>query len=179
MATGELTLGQLEQRAEIALAAGTAAELARAVAGLAPGPAATRGTPDGRGRRWLVSVMGGSTLAGRWRVAGRLRSVSVMGGSDIDLRDAELSGDEVEVLTFALMGGDTIYVPDSVALEVSGLALMGGNSVHGGGRPARPGAPRVRVRACSLMGGVDVYRVPADAAELSPREARRLAKGRR
>jgi Domain of unknown function (DUF1707) len=42
-------------------------------------------------------------------------------------------------------------------VEVSGLAVMGGNDLLLEGRPPpAPGAPVVRVRAYSVMGGTDV-----------------------
>ncbi|HVE97172.1 MAG TPA: hypothetical protein VNA67_09350 [Pseudonocardiaceae bacterium] len=63
-------------------------------------------------------------------------------------------------------------------VELSGGAFLGGNDLHGSARHPRPGAPLVRVRAYSLMGGVEVYRVPPEAAALSLRDARRLAKGK-
>jgi len=39
--------------------------------------------------------MGGSTVAGRWRLSRKLTSISVMGGNDLDLRGVELDGTEV------------------------------------------------------------------------------------
>lgn len=41
-------------------------------------------------------------------------------------------------------------------MEAGGLALLGGNDVTVEGPPPAAGAPVVRVRAYSLMGGTDV-----------------------
>lgn len=174
--SGELTLAQFEGRVDQTLAARTGAELEVATSGLPVIPVARdRRAP----RRWIVSVFGGGSTRGRWRVAGRLRSVAAFGGSDIDLRSAEFDSDEITIVATAFCGGDEIYLPDSVEVELTGGALFGGNDLHGGGPPPRPGAPKVRVRALSLFGGVDVYRLPADAADLPLREARKLARGPR
>lgn len=175
--TGDLTLAEFEDRVQQALAAQTLEELERATDGL---PAEGMARPARRpARRWLVSVFGGSTTGGRWRVASRLRTVSVFGGSDIDLRGAEIDGEEITIVATAFCGGDTIYLPDSVDVELSGGAFLGGNDLHGSAPRPRPGAPLIRVRAYSLMGGIEVYRVPSEAAALPLRDARRLAKGKR
>ena len=64
-----------------------------------------------------------------------------------------------EIRVFSLMGGSDVIVPDGVHVEVGGFALMGGNDLKLKGRPAPgPGAPVVRVRAYSVMGGTDVKR---------------------
>lgn len=55
------------------------------------------------------------------------------------------------------MGGSDIFVPEGVHVELSGLAVMGGNDLRLEGRPPpAPGAPVARVRAYSVMGGTDV-----------------------
>jgi len=84
----------------------------------------------------VVALLGGSTITGRWWLSGTLTSVSVMGGSTLDLRGVELDGAEVTITTIAVMGGDEIYVPDGVEVEVAA---------------AQPGAPLVRIRAFALM----------------------------
>lgn len=175
--TGDLTLAEFEERVQQALAAQTSAELARATEDL-PVTAVVR--PDRiPARRWLVSVFGGSTTRGRWRVGRTLRSISVFGGSDIDLRGAELDGDELTIVAIAIFGGDEIYVPDSVDVVLTGVALFGGNDMYGGIGRARPGAPLIRVHAYCLFGGVEVYRLPLAASTVSLKKARRLAKGKR
>ena len=59
----------------------------------------------GEDTKWLVSLMSGHDRKGRWLVARRVNVVNVMGGSDLDLNDAELAGDVVEMTVFSLMGG--------------------------------------------------------------------------
>ena len=126
--------------------------------------------------RWMVAIMGGSRRHGRFRTVGSVNSVSIMGGDEIDLREAELEGGHLTLNMFALMGGATIYVPDSIEVEVSGFSLMGGNTEMGSLRNPRPGAPVIQIRTYNLMGGATIYRLPPQARGLSLKEARRLAK---
>ena len=105
----------------------------------------------------MVAIMGGEERKGRWRPARRTNALSIMGGVDIDLREAELA-DGAEILATAVMGAVTITVPPGVSVEMSGFALMGGNTGPDDKSLPLPDAPVVHVRAYSLMGGVVVER---------------------
>ena len=168
---GHLTLAEFDERARASYRAGSAAELARVTADLpapdAPQPA--RPTP----RRWLVSLFGGADITGQCRLGPRLNSITVMGGNDLDLRHAVLDGGELTITAIAVMGGQDIYLPEGVEVQVDGFALFGGNDQHGGGAPPRPGAPVIRIRAVSIMGGIDIWRVPTDGSRDSLPDARR------
>ena len=111
-------------------------------------------------RRWIVAIMGGEQRKGRWRPARRTNAIAVMGGIDIDLREAELA-DGAEILAIPFMGAVSVVVPEGVSVEMSGFALMGGNSGPDDKVLPLPNSPIVRVRAFSLMGGVVVERKPA------------------
>ena len=180
-AVGRLTLDELEDRASRSLGAKTRGELAVLTSDL-PQEAGQAGPPDvpragtRKPVRWMVAIMGGSRRHGRFRTVGTVNSVAVMGGDEIDLREAEIEGGHLMLNMFALMGGTTIYVPDSIEVEVSGFLLMGGNTEIGSQRASRPGAPVVQVRTYNLMGGATIYRLPSQARGLSLKEARRLAK---
>ncbi len=169
---GRLTLAEHEERIDQAMDAKTRGQLDRLLADL-PEPS---GAPPERRRkvsRWILSVMGGTDRTGRWRVAEEVNAITIMGGCEIDLRNAELDGDEVTITAVSIMGGTDFFVPDSVDLEVTGFSLMGGRSEKGSTRPPRPGAPRVRIRSFNLMGGSDIYRLPDETRELPGRRAAR------
>ena len=51
-----------------------------------------------------------------------------MGGVDLDLRDALLEDDVVEITAWAIMGGVTVIVPEGIPVECSGFMLMGGRT---------------------------------------------------
>lgn len=173
-AVGRLTMAELELRTEGALRASTRGALTAMECDLpaVSEPRLQRPEPT----TWQVALMGHSDKVGRWRVAARLTSIAVMGGLDLDLRGAEFDGSPVTIFAFALMGGIDIYLPDSVDVQIDGFALMGGNDDRGARRPARAGAPMIRIKAFAVMGGIDVWRVPQEAATSSRSKARKAAK---
>lgn len=171
---GRLTLAELEERVAVAYAATTRAELAELTKDLPE--LAEAPTRQRKISRWFVAIMGGSTWRGRRRLANRANVIAIMGGDTIDLRAAEIEGRELVINVFSLMGGPDIYVPDSIEVEVTGTSIMGGNDERGSNRHPRPGAPLIRIRSFSLMGGADIWRLPVEASGMSLKEARRAAK---
>lgn len=179
-AVGRLTLDELEERSSRALAAKTRGDLATLTSDLPQEAGQESGSSPALARtrkpvRWMVAIMSGSHRHGRFRAVGSINAVAVMGGDEIDLREAEIEGGELTVNVFTLMGGANIYIPDSIELDVGGFSVMGGNTEIGVER-LRPGAPRVMIRAYNLMGGATIFRVPPQARGLDLRETRRLAK---
>ena len=177
-AVGRLTLDELEERSGRALAAKTRGELATLIGDLPvekdqarPAPALAR-----KPVRWMIAIMSGSQRRGRFRAVGSINAISIMGGDEIDLREAEIEGGELTLNLVAVMGGANLYIPDTVELDVGGFSLMGGNTEVGSERPPRPGAPVIRLRAWNLLGGATIFRVPPQARGLGLKEARRLAK---
>jgi Domain of unknown function (DUF1707)/Cell wall-active antibiotics response 4TMS YvqF len=160
---GRLTLEELAERVEAADAARTRADLDALTADLPDSPA-WRASPEldvpRKERRWIVAIMGGETRKGRWRPSRRTNAIAVMGGIDIDLREAQLA-DGAEILAIPVMGAVSVTVPEGVSVEMSGFALMGGNSGPDDRVLPLPHSPVVRVRAFSLMGGVVVERKKA------------------
>jgi hypothetical protein len=166
---GRLTMDELEDRLNTVYESRTHRELERLVADVVvrgdhPLPTTRSGTqrmPVRRGEggaNWLVSIMSGRERKGRWRVGTNLKVVDIMGGSDLDLNDAELAADEVQMTVFALMGGSTIRVPEGLNVELSEFAFMGGNSVELGNERPDPGGPTLHIRVISIMGGTDLKR---------------------
>lgn len=175
---GRLTLAELEERVAAAYAATTRAELADLTKDL---PDTTSETPEEPTRqrkisRWFVAIMGGSTWRGRRRLARRVNIVAIMGGDTIDLREAVIEGRELVINVFSLMGGPDIYLPDSIDVEVTGTSIMGGNDERGSTRQPRPGSPLIHIRSFNLMGGANIWRLPAETSGKSLKEARRIAK---
>jgi hypothetical protein len=150
---GRLTLEELAERVELADAARTRGELDALTADLPyAAPAIER-----KERGWIVAIMGGAERKGRWRPARNTNVVTVMGGAELDLREAELA-DGITITAVTVMGGIGIAVPEGVSVEMGGFAVMGANGGPRDKVPPLPNAPIVRVRAFSLMGGVGVER---------------------
>jgi hypothetical protein len=184
-AVGRLTLDELEERSSRALTAKTRGELATLTGDLpvesdlaqpAPAPGQPAPALAKKPVRWMVAIMSGSQRRGRFRAVGRINIIAFMGGDEIDLREAEIEDGGLTLNVVTVMGGATIYIPDSVELDVGGFSLMGANTEIGSDRPPRPGAPVIRLRGWHFMGGATIFRVPPQARGLGLKEARRLAK---
>jgi hypothetical protein len=176
-AVGRLTLDELEDRSGRALTAKTRGELATLTTDLPREAGAATLAPSRRKPvRWIVAVMSGSRRRGRFRAAGSINSVAIMGGNEIDLREAEIEGGELTVNLIAFMGGAEVYVPDSVELDVGGFSFMGGHEEVGSERQPRPGAPLIRIRVYNVMAGASIYRLPPQARGMSLKDAQRLAR---
>lgn len=172
-AAGRLTLEEFSERVEQAYGAKTVGELADVKRELPAVSALPAARPRRKARRWLVSIMGGADRRGRWRVPRSMVAVSLMGGCELDLRQAEIEHDEVTLTIFTVMGGTEVYVPEGVEVDVGGVAIMGGNEEHGHDAPPRPGTPLIRLRLLTLMGGAEVWRVPPGLRGRSLRDVRR------
>ena len=167
---GRINMDELDERLELAYAAKTYADLAAVTRDLpgpvqAPGPVqpAMAGRIGGTPRsKFSVAILSGARRKGRWVVPRSYVGVAVMGGIELDLREAQFSEPEVTIHAYTLMGGIEITVPEDVDVDVSGIAFMGGFD-HNASGPGVPGAPRVRVIGFALMGGVDVRRKPQKA----------------
>jgi Domain of unknown function (DUF1707) len=155
---GRLTLEELADRTGAALEATDRADLDRLVADL-PGDRPLPAPAPERGRRWFLGILGGATLRGPLRLAGRCTIVNFMGGVDLDLSGARLEGDGVTLRIVSVMGGSTIRVPDGVRVDWSGFSLMGGDDLRDESEPPPPPeAPVVRIRSFNLMSGNNLRR---------------------
>jgi hypothetical protein len=176
-ANGQLTVDELDERVEAAYGAKTRGELERLVEDLGeargrPADVPVRHGDDGT--RWVVSVMGGSDRKGHWRVGSSVTVLNLMGGSNLDLNDAELASDVVEMRVYSLMGGSDIRVPEGLNVEVSEFAFMGGNDLKIGVARPGDGGPLLRLKVISIMGGSTVRR-----GRKKSRAERRLERERR
>ena len=153
---GRLTLDEFSDRVALVFDARTRGDLDSVVSDL---PAVAQPVPEARRRkikRWAVAIMSGHSAKGKWRPAEDMTALAIMGGCDIDLRQAEFEHQEIHITAIAIMGGIDIIVPEGIAVDVSGLPLLGDFSSRVRDAPVVPGSPIVRVRGFSLMGGVCV-----------------------
>jgi hypothetical protein len=192
-AADHITVDEFERRVDVAHRTHDLQELARLTADLpavrpeptAPMPEADRLILRGaravadavRDSQTLVAIMGGVERRGVWTPARRTVVLCVMGGADLDFREARFGPGITEVFVFAMMGGADIVVPPDLAVDASGLAIMGGFG-HQEQRYVLndPDAPVLKLRGFALMGGVDIsVRYPGETAK----EARRRRKTER
>ncbi len=170
---GRITLDEFSDRVGEVFASRTRADLEAVVADL-PGadlpvpatdsrPVVTPTAAPARTktkRRWAVAVMGGEERRGRWRVGRRTTAVAVMGGVELDLREALLEGPDVEISCFVLMGGVDVIVPEGIPVDFGGFVFMGGRDNSVRDVEPLPSAPRIRVTGWGAMGGVTVTNKP-------------------
>ena len=163
-AAGRIDVDQLEQRIDLALRVATVAELDALVADLGTGvptpvsaPAASVVPARRPGEKRLsVAFFSGFERKGVWRPATRHYGLAMLGGFNLDFRNAELGPGVTDVYLFALLGGVQVTVPPDLDVETSGFAVMGGvNEVSRHPRGAE-GRPRLRIHGTAVLGGIEV-----------------------
>lgn len=162
---GRLEIDELDERLEATYAARTYADLvpithdlpvARSAHPPVPRPAA------GPATRYESSyaVMIGVDRRGVWEVGAAHTALSVMGGIDIDLREAVFTAPEVVITANTLMGGIDVIVNAHTRVVVDGVGIMGTfEQARDRVEPElTPDSPVVRVRGAAVMGAVTVVR---------------------
>jgi len=105
----------------------------------------------------VVAILGGSSRRGHWRPARKNYAIAIMGGTELDFREAALPPGVTEVQVWTMWGGVEIIVPPGVNVESHGLALLGGFD-HSGTTASVPDplAPTIRITGVALMAGVEI-----------------------
>lgn len=177
---GRLSMEELDERLDAVYAAKTYAELEPITHDLpdtgtsyVPAPSAA---PGGSMRRYgdeptshgAVAILGCFLRKGDWVVPKDFNVFCLLGGGEIDLREARFSEPEVSIHVVAIMGGCEITVPEDATVRVTGIGIMGGfdHALTGTGPP---GGPVITINGVALMGGIDVKREPP-----RPQRQRRL-----
>jgi hypothetical protein len=129
----------------------------------------------------VIAVLGGTGRKGRWSPARNNFVISVMGGAELDFREAVLPPGVTEVRIYTVWGGVEIVVPPDLHVESRGFALMGGfeHAAEDAVAPG-PGAPTLRITGFAVMGGVDIsVRRPGETVRDARRRRRIERKERR
>ncbi|HYH34991.1 MAG TPA: DUF1707 domain-containing protein [Nocardioides sp.] len=167
---GRLDMDELDERLEATYAAKTYADLVPITIDL-PGhrdqpaprdvPAVPRETlPATASFENSLAVMGGCSRKGAWLVPERHNAFTLMGGVDLDLREATFAARETTIYANAVMGGIDITVDARTHVIVEGVGIMGAFEQARDKVPAELTAesPVVRVKGLALMAGVTVTR---------------------
>lgn len=151
------------------------------------GPARARTTVPGRrpgvgadqvrDQSIILGIMGGGGRSGPWTPARTNWAMGIMGGAEVDFREARMPPGVTEVKVVALLGGVEIIVPPDVRVDCSGVGIMGGfDETHTTESTTDPEAPLLRVSGVAIMGGFAVtVRHPGESA----RDARQRRKEER
>ncbi len=182
---GRLTMDELDERLDAAYAAKTYAEL-RPITHDLPGPgaayvpAASAGGTGGM-RQYggeatshaAIAILGGFSRKGDWIVPRDFTVFCLMGGGELDLRDARFAEREVSIHIVAIMGGCEVTVPEDAVVRVTGIGIMGAFD-HGITGTGLSGGPVITINGLALMGGVDVKRRPPKRSKLDRQRDREL-----
>ena len=150
---GRLTLAEFSTRIDTALTARTRGELRAITSDLA---AAARPPSRSAVTARIRAILGENKRSGRWRAQGEVEIIAVMGDCKIDLRDAEIIGDEVVLNVRALMSDVKIYVPKGVHVAMEETSVMSSSKDVRAGGIALAESPTVRIRGVSLMSSLEV-----------------------
>jgi hypothetical protein len=190
-AQDDLTVEEFERRVDIAHRTSALSDLNALLADLpaplpvpasgaqpAPAPAPALASPsEVRDSENMVAIMGGVERHGAWVPARQSHIFVLMGGAELDFREARLAPGVTEVTIVCAMGGVEIVVPPGLTVDVSGIAIMGGFGGRRAATPADASAPLLRVNGFALMGGVDVdIRLPGESAKERARRERKERK---
>jgi hypothetical protein len=179
---GRLTMDELDERLDAVYAAKTYAELepithdlpdAGAVHAPAPSaaprdPARFGGTATSSG---AVAILGGFSRKGDWVVPKEFTAFLLMGGGEIDLRDAKFAEREVSIHIVAILGGCEVIVPEDATVYVTGIGILGAFE-HTDAGAGSPDGPVITINGVALLGGVDVKRKPTLETSREARQQR-------
>jgi hypothetical protein len=149
---GRLELDEFDERVGLAYAACTAGELARVVHDV---PERVTLPPPPRRIRWTLGALGTGRRAGRWLPAARSRAVAVLGNCRLDFEEVTLPSDTTLVAA-AFLGGIEVIVPEGMAVELGGFALLGSKTDRGRRGSREATGPLLRVRVRAVLGSVAV-----------------------
>ena len=105
----------------------------------------------------VLTICSGAQRQGTWRVPKDLRVVVVMGGIDLDFREAEFGPGVTEVKVTTVMGGIAIIVPPHLQVECDGGGILGlFEGMHRGAGERDPNAPLLRITGVAVMGALEI-----------------------
>jgi hypothetical protein len=116
---------------------------------------AVRVTSSARDSDTFLCIFSGVSKKGVWNPPKKLSVVSIMGGAELDLTDAYIPVEGIEIDCFSFMGGTEIRVPAGVNVRTGGFAFMGGFENNTSGENF-PGMPTIRINGFAFMGGVEI-----------------------
>ena len=183
---GRLTMDELDERLDAVYAAKTYAELVPIThdlpdhSGAASVPAPSR-APSGDMRQYggeptsnsAIAILGGFSRKGDWVVPKSFNAFMLLGGGEIDLRDARFAQREVSIHVVAILGGCEITVPDDATVTVNGVGILGAFEHSAQGSPTSGDGPVINISGLALLGGVDVTRKPPKKSKRDKLDAKR------
>ncbi len=162
-AAGRLGDEEFDERMRAALAARGRAELDQLLADL---PEAGRGRqvkPAGdrpAEGRFAIAIKGAVRRGGRWRVPHRLTTFAYKGGSQLDLRAAELTAPVTAIRALGYKSDIEIIVPPGVRVVTGGFGVSRGLPDDEQEADLPQDAPVLHVRAFTYKGRIEIRTRP-------------------
>jgi len=103
----------------------------------------------------IVNIFGGCDRTGQWIVPSHLKTLSIFGGSKIDMTEAVFTAKEITIKSFCLFGGETIYVPPGARVMSSVVCIFGGMDNKASTLTGTQG-PIIRIEGFVIFGGISV-----------------------
>jgi len=104
----------------------------------------------------VIAIFSGAERKGVWAPPKTLNAVAMFGGTDIDLREADMPPGGLTIEAVAMFGAVEIVVPEGMNVEVSGAGIFGAFEAKKRKRAAIPGAPTLKVEGVAVFGAVEV-----------------------
>lgn len=130
---------------------------------------------------WCIGIMGGGERRGQWRVPRKMRAAAIMGGMELDYREAIFAPGVSTLHLVACMGGVDIIVPPNLAIECNGAGVMGAFASMERCPPVPdPDQPLLRISGLSVMGAFEIStRLVGESARDARKRRKREKRARR
>jgi Domain of unknown function (DUF1707)/Cell wall-active antibiotics response 4TMS YvqF len=154
---GRITTEQHGERVTKVLAAKYVAELEDLTADIPPAdrlPARVDHELVPAGGRRTHGILRSVSLRPKGGVPNRMRCGALGGNAEIDLRDAIIPADGLDINVWAYLGDITVVVPPNVQVLLSATPVLGRVEQAIASGPG--GAPVIRIRALAMLGDISV-----------------------
>ena len=123
----------------------------------------------------LRTMTGSLKMVGRWQVGQVTNAIVATGSMVIDLTEAVLDDDEIDLTITVATGSARVVIP--YAMDVQLVKVSGGVKNKLGASVAPPGAPLLRIRATAVTGSITLRRPTLPSAGRWWRRRRRNDRG--
>jgi len=162
-AEDRLSMDEYEQRVEAVYKAATPMALEKLTSDL-PAPVAAKGEDAALSgvlpmAPRLFALLGSVERKGRLAVPRRLEVRALFANVEVDLREADFKPGVTEIAVRALFANVELILPEGVALEHHGEAILGSFATHAGPKAVRPPGSAVRLvrlTGRAVFGNVEV-----------------------
>lgn len=103
----------------------------------------------------LFAILSGNSIINQSLNFKGGKATAILGGINLDLRQAQLYNNQAFLDVTALFGGVEIHVPDTWRVELKGTPILGGIENQTKPNPDSD-APVLKIAATAMFGGIDI-----------------------